>query len=300
MPSSATSAGSPQATSSSSWSDATARDATSLAEQVRHALRDGDRAEVRVGARDRRHDRGVGDDEPVDAEHGAARIDHRPDRARARGVEDPASLPAQVGRATPSRRRAGAPCPRPPRRRGGASDGRRSPAASRRALGEEAVVDDRRLSRVGRSQRHRATGVGLQEVDDRRRPPAVVARRATAGRGGPSRPSRQESLRPRTTTETLNTGPRRDVRRRDVPFDPDAGVIREARADRELLDDTDAEGAPGRRSARLRCGAASREIRRRPLRRRPARRSARRDPSRPRARDRPRSSRDRRGSRRGS
>ena len=59
-------------------------------------LGDGDHREVGVRPRDRRHHRRVRDDEPVEAEHAAARVDDRADRARADRVEEAARARADV------------------------------------------------------------------------------------------------------------------------------------------------------------------------------------------------------------
>jgi hypothetical protein len=57
---------------------------------------DGDGAQVRVRARDRRHDRGVRDKQPLDAQYRATWVDDRPDRTGAGGVEDAPDLASKI------------------------------------------------------------------------------------------------------------------------------------------------------------------------------------------------------------
>ena len=112
-----------------------------------------ERRQVRVHARDRRHHRGVRDDEAVDAEHprrrrrprARSRRCRRGGRSRARWPRTCSRAPTSRPGAALARRRRQQPRPASPR-----SARRPRRARRRRAVGEEAVVDRERRSRVGR------------------------------------------------------------------------------------------------------------------------------------------------------
>ena len=151
------------------------------------AFGDRDRREVRVRPWDGGHDRGVGDDETVDAEHAALRVDDASDPTRPRRVEVVANAPADVAlelllpRRDLGREQS---AKRPPR--GDLADqlDRLDDDREIRRIAQQAALDLRQRERVGRSEPD-ATGGARLDVED------ADARLVPAGRRSLVRPREQ-------------------------------------------------------------------------------------------------------------
>ena len=212
-----------------------------LGQPARDPLGHGDGAQVRVRPRDRRDDRCVRHDEPVEAENRAAPVDDAPDRARAGGMEDAPHLRVEVFAEWPSAWTQLVPGARGLGEPADEEHAVLEPRAVAR-LPQEAVIDHRRDAGIGRPQRHRAARVGLEEVDDGARPHPSAPWSSHGTTWMSQLSSGQARLRPRTSTDVAKTGPVAGTcAAATCHSTPTPGVVGQAAPDRKVGDDIDPE-----------------------------------------------------------